>query len=179
MKPGRRNNTNKVSLSNVITQTHLQISSRLLPTLISKAILRVRQLLFLQITENWKNFFLSFKIVKPTGLSYIISVLPLNPMRRFIFRWRAGGLRYVKGLSYLTTRTFNNLIYCLKRKTVFRLRTSFVSPTYFICSENLKKRNEDFSSVHYSTLECLNCFFCLFVFVFFLHAMEILTTFFN
>ena len=42
VKPGRRNNTNKVSLSNVITQTHPKITSRLLPTLNSNAILRVR-----------------------------------------------------------------------------------------------------------------------------------------
>ena len=41
-KPGRRNNTNKVSLSNVITQAHPKITSRLLPTLNSNAILRVR-----------------------------------------------------------------------------------------------------------------------------------------
>ena len=42
VKPGRRNNTNKVSLSHVITQTHPKITSRLLPTLNSNAILRVR-----------------------------------------------------------------------------------------------------------------------------------------
>ena len=56
------------SVHNVITQTHPKITSRLLPTLSSNAILRVRWLLFLQIIENWKNFFLSFKIVKPTVL---------------------------------------------------------------------------------------------------------------
>ena len=63
-----KNNTNKVSLSNVITQTHPKITSRLLPTVSSNAILTARKLLFLQIIENWKNFFLSFKIVKPTVL---------------------------------------------------------------------------------------------------------------
>ena len=42
VKPGRRNNTNKVSLGNVITQTHPKITFRLLPTLSSNAILRVR-----------------------------------------------------------------------------------------------------------------------------------------
>ena len=40
VKPGRRNNTNKVSF--VITQTHPKITSRLLLTLNSNAILRVR-----------------------------------------------------------------------------------------------------------------------------------------
>ena len=40
VKPGRRNNTNKVSLSNVITQTHPKITSRLLPTVSSNAILK-------------------------------------------------------------------------------------------------------------------------------------------
>ena len=81
------------------------------------------------LTDNWKleKLFPFFQNRETNCPSYIISVLPLNPMRRFIFRWRAGGVRYAKGLSYLTTRTFNNLIYCLKRKTAFRLRTSFVA----------------------------------------------------
>ena len=116
MKPGRRNNTNKVSLSNVITQTHPQISSRLLPTLSSNAILRVRQLLFLQITKNWKNFFLSFKIVKPTVLR---TSYPMGKKSRCKLSGTQASYHYVPSLYYkITFLLVGQLTYNHKRNNI-------------------------------------------------------------
>ena len=81
VKSGRRNNTNKVSLSSEITQTHPKITSRSLTTL-TEFQFNFKSWITAILTDNWKleKLFLLFQNRQTNCPSYIISVLPLNPM---------------------------------------------------------------------------------------------------
>ena len=96
VKSGRRNNANKVSLSSVITQTHPKITSPSLTTL-TEFQFNFKSSITAILTDNWKleKLFLFFQNRQTNCPSYIISVLPLNPVsyKHVGGLYSAGGVR--------------------------------------------------------------------------------------